>query len=190
MVREVAEKGFESLTVADIVERAGVSRATFYELFEDESECLFAAYDRVIDALVAHATRAFNRPGSWPVKMRRALGALLEAFAAEPEVAWMATVEVQAAGPDAQRSYRGALERFLPLFIEGRRYAQGNVLPADLERMAVGGVEGMIFNEVIAGRTEELPELLPDILFAVLVPYIGPQIAAAEVQRTGILSPR
>jgi AcrR family transcriptional regulator len=190
MVRAVAEQGFESVRVADVVQRAGVSSAAFYELFENERECLFAAYERVIDALVAHVTRAFKRGGSWPVKIRRALGALLDAYAAEPEVARMATVEVPAAAPGAQRRYRGALERFIPLFREGRRYAQSEVLPADLELMAVGGAEAIIFDEVLAGRTEELPTLLSDILFTVLVPYVGPEAAAVEVQRTQALSPR
>ena len=43
--------------------------------------------------------------------------------------------------------------------------------------MAVGGAEAVIFEEVLSGRTEELPTLLPDILFTVLVPYIGPEAA-------------
>jgi AcrR family transcriptional regulator len=190
MVRAAAEQGFDSVTVADVVKRAGVSSAAFYELFEDEKECLFAAYERVIDALIAHVNRAFGRRGSWPVKIRRALGALLDAYAAEPEVARMATVEVPAAAPGARRRYRSALERFIPLFREGRGYSQSEILPADLELMAIGGAEAIIFDEVFAGRTEELPTLLPDILFTVLVPYVGPEAAAAEVQRTQALSPR
>jgi AcrR family transcriptional regulator len=190
MVREVAERGCESVTVDDVVERADVPRPSFYELFENERECLFAAYERVIDAIVSHVTRAFQRRGSWPLKIRSALGALLEAYAAEPEVTRMAVVEVPAAEPDAHRRYRGGLERFLPLFGEGRGYVQSDALPADIERMAVGGAEAIIFDEVVAGRTEELPTLLPDILFAVLVPYMGPEAAVAEVGRTGSLSPR
>jgi AcrR family transcriptional regulator len=189
MVRAAAEVGFESIAVADVVDRAGVSQETFYELFESREQCLFAAHDRLIDSLVAHVTRAFRRRGSWPLKIRRALAALLDAYAAEPEVARIATVEIPAAEPGARRRYRGALERFLPLFREGRRYAESGILPADLELMAVGGAEAILHDEVIAGRTEELPALLPDILFAVLVPYVGPEAAAAEVQRTETLSP-
>ena len=185
MVRMVAEQGFESVDVGEVIERAGVSRATFYELFEDKEECLFAAHERVIDALVAYVGRAFEGPGPWPLKIRRALGACLEAYSAEPEVARMATVEVPAAGPEAQRCYRDALERLVPLFRGGREYAESEVLPPDLELMAVGGAEAIIHDEVAAGRTEELPSLLPDILFVVLVPYVGPEAATAEVRRAG-----
>jgi AcrR family transcriptional regulator len=184
MVREVAEKGFDSVSVADVVERARVSRAAFYQLFENERECLFAAYERVIDALVAHVTRAFEGRGTWPLKIRRALGALLEAYSAEPAVVRMATVDVPASEPEARRRYQQGLERLRPLFSEGRKYAETDVFPRDLELMAVGGAESIIFDQVVAARTKELPHLLPDILFTVLVPYVGPEEALAEVERT------
>ena len=138
----------------------------------------------VIDGLVDHVSRAFEGAGPWPLKIRRGLAACLEAFSAEPEVARVATVEVPAAGPEAQRRYRGALERLRPLFREGREYAKSDTLPPDTELMAVGGAEAVIFEEVLSGRTEELPTLLPDILFTVLVPYIGPEAAKAEGRRT------
>ena len=183
-VRLVAEKGFESVTVFDVTERADVSRGAFYELFDSKDECLFAAYEKVLDALVAYVARAFEGDGPWPLRIRRAMQACLEACSAEPEVARMTTVDAPAARPEAQRRYRNALERFVPLFIEGREYAADAVhLPRDLERMAVGGAETIIFDEVVAGRAAELPARLPDILFTVLAPYIGPEAAAAEVRR-------
>ena len=184
MVRAVAEKGSESVTVADVVQRASVSRDTFYKLFKDKKECLLAAHARVIDGLVAHVSHAFEGAGPWPLKIRRGLAACLEAFSAEPEVARVAAVEAPAAGAEAQRHYRGALERLRPLFKEGREYAKSDTLPPDTELMAVGGAEAVIFEEVASGRTEELPALLPDILFTVLVPYIGPEAAKAEGRRT------
>src|SRR2546430_4460155 len=40
----VAEQGYVNTTVADILARAGVSRATFYQLFSDKEDCFNAAY--------------------------------------------------------------------------------------------------------------------------------------------------
>ncbi|MGZ5348493.1 MAG: TetR/AcrR family transcriptional regulator [Solirubrobacterales bacterium] len=190
MARVVAEEGFESVTVTGVVERAGVSRETFNELFEDKKECVLAAHARVIDGLVAHVSRAFEGHGPWPQKIRRGLAACLEAFSAEPKVARMATVEVPATRPEARRCYRGALERFRPFFREGRDYAEADTLPPDTELMAVGGAEAIIFDEIVSGRTEELPNLLPDILFTVLVPYIGPEAAKAEGQQASLSASR
>src|SRR5439155_6906652 len=39
----VAEQGYVKTTVADILRRAGVSRATFYQLFSDKEDCFQAA---------------------------------------------------------------------------------------------------------------------------------------------------
>src|SRR5882724_3806888 len=39
MAEVVAEKGYQATTVADVVERAGVSRRTFYEQFPDREAC-------------------------------------------------------------------------------------------------------------------------------------------------------
>ena len=37
-----------NVTVAQVVERAGVSRRTFYEVFEDREDCLLAALEEGI----------------------------------------------------------------------------------------------------------------------------------------------
>ena len=184
-VRLVSEKGFDSVTLFEVLDRADLSRAAFYRLFESMEECLFAAYERVLDAIVSHVARAYEGDGPWPLKVRRALRACLEACSAEPEVARMTTVDVPAAKPEAQRRLRDALDRFVPLFDEGREYAGSGVhLPLGLGRMAMGGAETIIFDEVLGGRTEDLPNLLPEILFVVLTPYIGPEAATAEARRT------
>jgi AcrR family transcriptional regulator len=184
MVRVVAEKGYDGVTVANVVARAGVSRTTFYDEFSNKDECLFAAYDRVIDVLIHYVEEAYRSDAEWPGRVRAGLDALLRALAAEPEVARMAAVEFPAAGPEAHQRYRDALERFLPFFADGRQYSpRAEELPPGVELMAVGGAEVIIFDEVVAGRVSKLPRMLPEILFAVLVPFTGPDEAAAEMQR-------
>jgi AcrR family transcriptional regulator len=182
MVRVIAEKGYDGVTVGEVVARAGVSRTTFYDEFADKDECLFAAYDRVIDELVAYVADAFSSERDWPERITDALDALLRALAAEPDVAQMAAVEVPAAGPQAHQRYRDALERFLPFLEEGKEFSgRSGELPPEVELMAVGGAEVIIFDEVVGGRVANLPAMLPELVFAVLVPFIGPEDAAAAM---------
>ncbi|HXV06221.1 MAG TPA: TetR/AcrR family transcriptional regulator [Solirubrobacterales bacterium] len=186
MVRVAAEKGYEAATVSDVVELAGVSRATFYENFEGKEDCFLEAYDAVIDVLVAHVTTAFESATGepWPRRIAVGLGALVELLAAEADIARMAMVEVTAAGDDARERYRAALARFTPFLEEGRTYSgQGDALPADTARFAVGGATSMIFDEIRAGRGPELQRVLPDLVFAVLMPYLGPEAAEEEMRR-------
>jgi AcrR family transcriptional regulator len=181
-VRVVAEKGYGPTTVADLTREAGISRTTFYAMFEDKEACFLAAYDGVVDALVRRISAAYEAEEGWPRRARAGLAALLEALAEEPDVARLALVDVGAAGPAAQRRYRAALQRLTPLFDEGRDFATGGRgLPANTSRMAIGAVAGLISDELAEGRAEYLPSLLSDLLFATLVPYIGPAAAAREV---------
>jgi AcrR family transcriptional regulator len=181
-VRMVAEKGYAATTVADLTREAGVSRTTFYAMFEDKEACFLAAYDTITDGLVRRIAKAYESEERWPARARAGLAALLEAIVEEPAIARLALVDVGAAGPAAQRRYRAALQRLTPLFEEGRDFAPGGRgLPANTSRMAIGAVAGLIADELAEGREEYLPGLLSDLLFATLVPYIGPAAAAREV---------
>lgn len=177
----VAEKGYGATTVADLTKEAGVSRTTFYELFEDKEACFLAAYDAAVDVLARRVSVAFEAQEAWPDRVRAGLMAMLESLAVEPQVARLALVDVGSAGPRAQRRYRAALQRMTPFFDEGRDFAPGGRrLPANTSRMVIGAVTGLVADEIEAGRANRLPDLLPEILFATLVPYVGPAAAARE----------
>jgi AcrR family transcriptional regulator len=183
-IRVVAKKGYAATTVADLTKEAGISRTTFYELFADKEACFLAAYDDAVDVLVRRIGAAYEAVAGegWPARARAGLVELLAALAEEPELARLALVDVGAAGPAAQRRYRAAVQRLTPLFEEGRDFAPGGRdLPANTSRMAIGGVAGLISDELVAGRAAELPGFLPDVLFATLNPYVGPVAAAREV---------
>jgi AcrR family transcriptional regulator len=183
-IRVVAAKGYAAATIGDITGEAGVSRTTFYEFFDDKEACFLAAYDKAVDVLVRRVITAYEAEGEWPLRAAAGLRALLEALAEEPDLARLSLVDVGAAGPAAQRRYRNAVQRLTPLFEEGRDFAPGGRrLPANTSRMAIGGVTGLIAEELLAGRAAQLPDLLSDALFATLVPYIGPDAAAREVER-------
>ena len=181
-VRVVAEKGYAAATITDLTAEAGVSRTTFYELFEDKEACFLAAYDNAVEVLVRRVLSAYESEQRWPDRARAGLAALLELLAEEPALARLALVDVGAAGPGAQRRYRAAIQRLTPLFEEGRDFAPGGrSLPPNTSRMAIGGVTGLISDALLDGNADGLPGLLSDLLFATLVPYIGPNAATREV---------
>lgn len=188
MVRVAAAKGYEATTVADVVEAAGVGRETFDATFVGKEGCFLEAYDAVIDVLVAHVSAAFESAAGlpWPERIVVGLRALVDLLAREHDIARMAMVEVTAVGEDARIRYRAALGRFTYFLEEGRTYsAQGDELPADTARFAIGGASSMIFDEVRAGRGPELRRILPDLVFAVLMPYVGAEAAEEEMRRVG-----
>ena len=185
MLRVAAAKGYEATTVTDVIEVAGVSRETFEEMFGDKPTCFLEAYDAVFDVLVAHVTAAFESAAGepWPERIAAGLRALVELLATEADIARLSMVEVTAAGDEARARYRGALARFTPFLEEGREYSSQDDLPADTARFAIGGATSMIFDEIRAGRGPELKRILPDLVFAVLMPYLGPEAAEDEMRR-------
>jgi AcrR family transcriptional regulator len=181
-IRIVAAKGYAATTIGDLTGEAGISRTTFYELYPDKEACFLAAYDSVVEVLMRRIVRAYEAEERWPERARAGLDALVRTLCEEPRLARLAMVDIGSAGPAAQRRHRVAMQRLTPLFDEGRDFAErGHRLPANTSRMAVGGVTGLITEELVGGSAERLPELLPDLLFAVLVPYIGPAAAVAEL---------
>jgi AcrR family transcriptional regulator len=181
-MRIVAAKGYAATTVADLTKQAGISRTTFYELFADKETCFLAAYDASVDALVRQISSAYEAEQRWPDRARAGLATLLAALASDPAQARLAFVDITAAGPAAQRRFRAAVQRLTPFFDEGRDFAPGGRnLPANTSRMAAGAVVGLIADELVADRADELPSLLSDVLFATLVAYLGPDAAAREV---------
>lgn len=183
MVRVVGRKGYGATSVADVIAEADVSRTSFYELFEDKHECFLAAYDlateRVLDAVIANC----DAEQPWLERMRVGLATVVELFALDPELARTAIVEVAAAGADARRRHWNAVAKFTEFLADGEGVAGDRELPENIALMAAGAVSGLIFDELLTGRAERLPELLPDLLFAMLVPYIGPSAATAEMRR-------
>jgi len=170
----VSELGYADLTVAAILERAGVSRKTFYEHFADKEECFLAAYDVFSEGLVRAVSDAYNAPVEWRDRVRDGLAEFLRVLASEPAFARMCIVEVLAAGEAALQRRDGVLRTFGVFFEAGRREASGDQdLPKLVSESVVGAIYELVYARILRNRTKELPDLLPDLMYISLVPYLG-----------------
>jgi AcrR family transcriptional regulator len=183
MIRVVGSKGYKETSVADVIEEAGTSRTTFYKHFEDKHECFLAAYDMLVEQVFAEVVGNCNGGQPWLERVEKGLATIVELFALDPKLARTAVVEVAAAGADARQRHWNAVARFTEYLDDGRELADGRELPENISLMSAGAVSGLIFDELLAGRAAQLPAMLPDLLFAMLVPYIGPRAAADEMRR-------
>jgi AcrR family transcriptional regulator len=112
--RVVADRGYESATVADVVRAAGVSRSTFYEQFASKEACFLEAYRHgvdVVDDRIRAAVHA-SGPAGWRAQLRAGIRSYLDALAADPALARTTLHEVHAAGPAALDARNAALRRF------------------------------------------------------------------------------
>jgi AcrR family transcriptional regulator len=181
-VVEVASgTGYGDLTVRDVIERAGVSRRTFYEYFENKEQAFLAAYDLVVSRLAVEVEASYTRGGSWSQKVGFGLATFLDRLAGDPALAHLCVVDILAAGPSALAVRAGAMEAFRNfLQPEPSEAPDGLPIPALAAETAIGGAYEVVYSLVLQGRAAELPVLLPELLQIVLLPFVGAHAAAAE----------
>ncbi len=120
---------------------------------------------------------------TWPARVEAGLAAFLGYVAEEPALARTCIVEALSAGEDALDRYELALQAFGPLFRVGRGVSpHGEELPDTLEETIVGGIFWIVYQRIIAGDTEGIEELLPDLVEFALTPYLGSDAAKAAVR--------
>ena len=179
----VAEQGFVTTTVADIIARARLSRRTFYEHFADKEECFLAAYDTVVEQLLAAVGQAYEQADGWTQKVHDGLETFLAYLAAEPAFARMCIVEVVAAGPEARGRRDAAMRVFVDFLEPGRAEAPKDVAVPDLAaEIVVGGIYEIIYSRLQRDAADELVEMLPELLGCVLIPFIGHRAADRAVR--------
>jgi AcrR family transcriptional regulator len=184
VVRVTAIKGYETTTVADILEEAGVGRESFYELFSDKRDCMLAAHTILIEDLEAKVRAAYTGPGAWEERVTRALAAALSWFAADSAAARFTVIELAAIGPVSRDRFQSIFTRFVELLDDGLDEERGTAV-AQATSLAVSAALARIYEEVVLGRAEQLPSLLPDLTYELLVPFVGEDAAEAERRRAG-----
>jgi AcrR family transcriptional regulator len=185
------ERGVRQVTVAHIVERSGVSRRTFYEVFEDREDCFFAALDEAVERAAARVIPAFEAcGGGWRERVRAGLGALLEFLDDEPRLGVFCLVDALGAGPRALERRAGLVEVLVDVVHEGCGEMRGEMRPTRLTAEGiVGGVLGVLYgrlSEVGPGSgvgSESVAGLLGPLMGLIVLPYLGRGAARREVAR-------
>lgn len=168
LAEEASKRGYVQTSVADILQCAGMSRRTFYELFTSREDCFLQAYDAAVARARAIVVRAYHDAGDRPLRDRVAAGlrAFLELCAAEPELARLCIVEVLAVG-DRGRARRDAAIREFAAFIDHpRAEARGTAAPSLVSEAIAGGLYGILYTRIANGETEMLPTLLDEMMDA------------------------
>jgi AcrR family transcriptional regulator len=170
----VAERGYEKLSIPAITAAAGVSNQTFYEHFSGKQEAFLEAIDTQGRRAVARIAPVIGANWAWPDAIIAGLRELLSSLAETPLLARLPFIEVLAAGPSALGRVDAVLDGLTSLFGPGAVPAEvGPPLPEIVVEAICGGIFVVIQHEIAQGRTETLPELLPEITFIALAPSLA-----------------
>jgi AcrR family transcriptional regulator len=163
MAEAVGEKGYGPVAVADVIARAGVSRKTFYEHFDNKEECFLAAYDAGVELMLDAIDAAIRdaAPGGPLAIARAGTARYLETLAANPAFARTFLIEVPGAGPRALERRARVHARFAEQLATIHRAARGGGdPPPHVFRACVGAIHELVTDHVLHHGAETLPELL------------------------------
>jgi AcrR family transcriptional regulator len=177
--------GYAAMSVEDVVVASGVSRRTFYDNFQDKEDAFLAAYDEVTSRLLLRVKTAYDANDGIVDRAREGLRALLGFLAAEPAFADMCVVEALAAGPMVVEHRNANLRMLSDLIDETAAAAMPDATPPSpiIAQALVGGIFEVVYSRVLAGRHAELPGLLPGLIFTLLLPYAGHDVATQVLKK-------
>ncbi len=166
--RVVAERGYEAMSVADIVKAAAVSRNAFYKNFADKQECFAAAHDAGHERLFEVLVQPCERATTIEERVEGSLSAGLDALASDPDMARMLFVEAPSAGEEIALRYHDWLRRYGTLLRSVAPEPPGTQPAPEVEGVIVGGIASRVASEVLNGRAVKLPDLAAPLVEYVL----------------------
>lgn len=180
MFSAAADLGYLETNVQDVIDRAGVSRPTFYEHFSNKEDCFLAAFDSSAGRLRKKVHAAARKGGDvWRDRVRHALEALLRFAAREPATARTLVVEARAASASAVRRRVELLDDFADcLQDEAEKLLPGGSPQTEMTASGiVGGVESLLYSRLCRQEYDQLDSLLPSMMYFVVLPYEGHEAA-------------
>jgi AcrR family transcriptional regulator len=190
MVEVSAERGAGNVTVAHIVERAGVSRRTFYELFSDREECFLGAFEDAVKRARGYVLDSYDPTAKWAGQLRSALTGLLTFLDVERGAGRLLIVGSLGAGTKALESRGRVLAQMITLVDEGRTLTgtgrsskTGSDLPPLTAEGIVGGVLSILHSRLLADDPGSLVALTGPLMGMIVLPYLGPAAARRELAK-------
>ena len=183
MLRATAEIGYREVSVQDVLERAGVSRPTFYEHFENKEACFVAAFDAAASRLREQLEAAGEEGETWRDRLRATLERLLRFVAEDRDAAMSLIVDARAACPPALLRRDEVLDHFAScLDSQVRTESPGGPLPSAIAAAGiVGGIEALLYSRLNRGEADGIESLLPSLMYFAVLPYEGHKVASEEL---------
>jgi AcrR family transcriptional regulator len=178
------ECGAPGLTVARVVERAGVSRRTFYELFDDCEDCFLIAFDHGIECVTERVTTAYRSENTWRTRIRAGLSALLNFLDEEPYTARLLVIESLSIGPVGLQRRTPILTKLVNTIEQGHPQTKTGVKTAPLTAEGIVGATLSIIHARMLNNDDHecLLGLLNPLMSMIVLPYLGRNAARHELE--------
>ncbi|MFL5872259.1 MAG: TetR/AcrR family transcriptional regulator [Solirubrobacterales bacterium] len=159
-VAVASEKGYEAMTVADVLELSGVSRSAFYKHFASKAECLTEAAAELLEP----ALQALGPTSSGePLEPRAVFDRFFALLRTEPAAARVCFVELHSVGEAGEAVADRACEELTEALLGFAAGGGGREADPVLVRTLVGGIRKLIHTRLSRGEEAELEALAPGL---------------------------
>jgi len=184
----LAEGGFAAVTIGELARRAGVSRATFYALYDSKEDCLLAAYDDFAARQLQAMSAGVDQRLSWDAFIATTLEAYLASLELDPVAARAFMLEMDSAG-DRVRARRREATRGFGTLLALRHAAIRRLdprlgeLPETVYHGLVLGVRELVRERLEEEREPRLTKLAPDVITWITATVEGAAAARERAER-------
>jgi len=180
----VEEVGYSGMTVAQVIGRAKVSRKTFYDLFADRQDCFLEVLEEVIARIRDRVEDAYAHESRWRDGVRSGLAGLLGFLEEEPALARICLIEAQGAGAKAQERRTRIFGELVDVIDRGRSLTSAAREPPEITAEGLVGAVFVVLQTRLFERSDQpFMDLLGPLMSMVVLPYLGPRAAHAELTR-------
>ena len=164
-----ARIGYADASAEAISREAGMSKATFYEHFDNKEECILALFDRAATQVMGAMAEGAISAGNDPVaRVRAGIAAFLEQVATHPDHAQTLLVEIIGAGPRCAERRDRVLQTFADvIYAENAAAAKKGKAPLFASKhdafAVVGAAVELASRQIRLGVPADIRELEPVI---------------------------
>jgi AcrR family transcriptional regulator len=183
LIEVAAERGYGETTIDLILTRASLDRSAFDRHFRGKYDCFLSAWQELNEDCLRSMVAAYESREDWPDRLRAVAYQVIDGLLDDPSRAGFG-VEVLAAG-DAARARRDMTMRVIAGLIDAGRHEMDDpeAVPHTTAEALAGSAYGQIYSRIVRGETEQLPRLVPQLMSAAVMPYMGVEAAMSELSR-------
>ena len=184
LVSVIAEKGYAATSLEDLLDRAEIDLLTFERSFTSLDDCFVEVWKAYIHTLAEPLLAAYSAQPTWRDGMRSFRWELCRLILEDHLRARICLVEVNYGGDLAQGTRDLVLGAYVELVHLGRQEAGSR---PSVRREQAEAVVGAIWERagriIKAGDDQAFVDDVPELLYLIFLPYLGPAVAQEELRR-------
>jgi AcrR family transcriptional regulator len=179
----IDDGGYPTITVAQIIAKARVSRLTFYREFDNRDECFLVAFDQTLTHALQSAASAYADAPCWHAGVRAALECLVGLMDEQRSLARLWVIETPRGGDRVLKRRVRALDALARVVDEARQMiSERSQPPANTAEGVVGAAVAMIHRRLLTEPDAPLSEMVGAMMNLIVLPYLGPREARAQLR--------